>query len=86
MRSPGGILICTDVTGAAREADTFTCAHCNAVVIVKPMTDPAEMGGRCRMCDGLICKRCAARGVCDPFEEKLKRIEASYHARRSYAA
>jgi hypothetical protein len=24
------------------------------------------------------------KGECDPFEEKRRRMEASYHARRSY--
>lgn len=83
MRRPGGYLICTD-PDATQEHDTFSCAHCNAIVTVEPFADPADMGGRCGVCDGLICKTCNATGLCDPLEEKLKRAEASYHARRSY--
>jgi len=80
MRKPGGYSIITDpAMPRAQEADTFTCQHCNHVVFVKPMCDPAEMGGRCTCCDGLICKHCVGKG-CDPMEEKLRRLEA----RRSY--
>lgn len=83
MRNAGGYLLVSGPEGA-KEADTFTCGHCNGVVVVKPMCDPADAGGACRICDSHICKSCAARGVCDPLEEKLKRIEASAEARRSY--
>lgn len=60
------------------ECDTFTCSHCNTIVFVKPKCDPADMGGLCKTCMGLICPRCANKGGCDPHEEKLKRIEARY--------
>lgn len=85
MRRPGGYLICTSFNdGRVQEADTFSCAHCNRIVVVKPMSPPEDMGGRCGCCDKLICANCVERGVCDPLEEKLKRIEASHDARRSY--
>lgn len=84
MRSPGGILICTSVDGAAVEHDTFTCAHCGAIVRVEHRASPEDMGGRCGVCDKLICPRCVKLGRCDPLEEKLKRAESSYEARRSY--
>ena len=58
-----------------QKADTFTCKHCNRIVVVKPFADPADMGGRCTCCDGLICKNCVGKG-CDPMEEKLNRMEA----------
>lgn len=87
MRRPGGYSIITDpALNSPLEADTFTCAHCNSIVTVKPRCDPAEMGGRCYVCDALVCQDCAQKRVCDPLEEKLKRAEASYHARRSYEA
>ena len=82
MRKPGGYSIITDPAFAsAREADTFTCYHCQKIIFVKPLCDPAEMGGRCTICDKLICKHCVGNG-CDPFERKLERLEA----RRSYEA
>lgn len=80
MRKPGGYSIIVDPAfNNPTEADTFTCRHCNTVVRVKPMCDPAEMGGRCTLCDKLICKHCVGKG-CDPFEKKLERLEA----RRTY--
>lgn len=54
------------------ERDTFTCFHCNAVVVVKPMCDPAEMGDLCHSCNRYICRNCAGKG-CMPF---LKKIDA----------
>lgn len=83
MRNPGGYSIITDPETGIKEADTFTCQHCNRVIFVKPFADPASMGGRCSCCDGLICPNCVGKG-CDPMEEKLKRQEASYEALRSY--
>ncbi len=65
-----------------KESDGFVCAHCQQSVFVKPFCDPADMGGWCRICggrnylDGLICDRPSCHEKCDPFEEKLKRIEA----------
>jgi hypothetical protein len=46
------------------------------------MGKPEDAGGLCTVCTGAICPRCVAKGACDPFEEKLKRMEASYQARR----
>lgn len=82
MRNPQGYLIGIN-QGNVQEADTFTCFHCQKIIIVKPLCDPADMGGRCNICDSLICPKCVGQG-CTPWEEKMKKIEASYHARRSY--
>jgi hypothetical protein len=82
MRKPGGYSIVTDpALSRPQEADTFTCGHCQHVVFVKPLCDPADMGGRCTCCDKLICRHCVGKG-CDPMEAKLLRMEA----RRSYEA
>ena len=81
MRRPGGYLIATGPEGPAREADTFTCSHSGRVVIVKPFCDPADMGGRCTICGGLIAKEEVGKG-CDVLERKLLRWEA----RKSYEA
>ena len=62
--------------GMTKEADTFTCGHCQTVVHVRPKTPLEDMGGRCSMCDTLICPQCVKTGCCDPFEKKLKRMEA----------
>ena len=89
MRRPGFYFIVDDPDpqkskGEQRitESDGFVCAHCGQAVFVPPMCDPAAMGGRWSICggndglQGLICPRCEAKGTCDPFEEKLRRVEA----------
>lgn len=76
-----GYATLTDPIYGMKEADTFTCMHCQNVRRVKPMCDPADMGGLCKICMGLICEKCVGKG-CDPFEEKLKRQEKSGLARR----
>jgi len=69
-----GVLITSGPDGVIEE-DTFACGHCGCIVTVKPMCDPADMGGRCTCCDSLICKHCVDKG-CDPMEKKLDRWEA----------
>lgn len=79
-----GLLFSTDRDGRVHEdGETFTCGHCNSVTMVPPMARPEDIGGLCYGCMRAICSRCVDGG-CDPIEEKLQRIEASYHARRSY--
>jgi hypothetical protein len=85
MRNAGGWLCVADPETGNREADTVTCGHCNGVYVVGVKEKAEDIGGLCKLCMRLTCARCTARGVCDPFERKLERAEASYHARRSYA-
>ena len=84
MRKPGGVLIATDVNGSVDETDSFSCGHCNRVVLVPVKCNPDDLGGHCRVCMAMICPACVSTGKCDPLEEKLARAEASYEARRSY--
>ena len=69
-----GYATITDRRGT-REFDTCTCIHCNRVWAIAggPM---ADLGGWCRLCQQPICSHCAARGGCQPFEDKLDRYEA----------
>ena len=83
MRKPQGYAILFDEGGIHKEADSFSCGHCNAITLVKPMMDPADMGGLCKVCMRFVCPRCVGN-ACDVIEKKLERWEASYHARRSY--
>lgn len=83
MRRPGGYALVTRSDGRHIECDTFTCKHCNRIVHVRPKQDPAELGGMCKVCSGLVCSECVGKG-CDEIQRKLDRWEASYHARRSY--
>jgi hypothetical protein len=84
MLRPGGYTFLTDGdTGKVTEGETFTCFHCRSLVMVRAGERPDDLGGFCTICAKHICSRCVGGG-CDPFEKKLKRMEASYHARRSY--
>lgn len=75
MRNAGGYSVIYDPAHSQPiEQDTFTCGHCQRVVFVQPMMDAASMGGRCTVCDTLICQGCLGKG-CEPMEEKLLRME-----------
>lgn len=78
MRKAGGVMICTDENGS-KEIDTFTCASCKTIVLVRP----GDTGYLDWFTNKLICKACVD-GDRSPFEEKLKRMEANAAARRSY--
>lgn len=75
MRGVSGYATITSPEGFKREADTFTCGHCQKVVHIKPMAPLDEVGGRCTVCDTLICPGCVTTGKCEPFEKKLRRLE-----------
>jgi hypothetical protein len=70
-------------TGNQRHS-TFTCGHCNNLNVVKVKCRPEDLGGLCKVCMKLICPGCYKTGMCDPFEEKLKRSEERGIALRSY--
>jgi hypothetical protein len=71
MLRAGGYARIDDPDGSTIECDTFTCAHCNRIVHVKPKQRPEDVGGLCKQCMGLICPHCVGR-ACVPF---LKRID-----------
>lgn len=71
MRKPQGYAVWTGAT-ATREADTVTCCHCNAVVLLTAPLD--QLGGHCRLCDKPVCAACAGK-ACVPFERRLEAIE-----------
>ena len=82
MRNPQGYLVGVSPE-ATSECDTFTCGHCQHIVLVKPMCDPAELGGKCKVCDSLICKHCVGK-TCTPWEKQMEVREARDQALRSY--
>lgn len=82
MRKPGGFAIWSGPESTL-ESDTFTCKHCNQIVFVKPKEDPANVGGMCKQCMGLICPKCASKMTCTPFELKLEKAEARSRFLRS---
>jgi hypothetical protein len=83
MRNPTGQITIVDPSAPTVERDTFTCKHCQRIVAVDPMKDPAESGGFCRICWGLVCKQCNLEGTCSPWERQMEQIEARDRFRRS---
>jgi len=55
---------------------TFTCAHCNRVVIVPLRARPDECGGLCMIEFKPVCPECHQIGTCTPFEKRLEAHEA----------
>jgi hypothetical protein len=80
MRNPQGYA-CITGPDQIKQYDTFTCFHCNAIVHVKPMADPSEIGALCKTCMKLICAQCSGQG-CTPFLKKIEEMEARH--RRSF--
>ena len=79
MPRANGSLIITDPNAPhALEADTYTCAHCNSIIVLHDRNG-ARLNGvavHCYQCDSLMCVRCAEQMRCTPFEKKLEAIEA----------
>lgn len=75
MRRAGGYATISEPGKRIQEADTFTCIHCNSVVIVPPKASASDMGGWCMMCAKPVCKRCAGKG-CSPFLKQIEKSEA----------
>lgn len=83
MRQAQGYTIISGPAPGTGELDSYTCAHCNRVRFVKPMAPANEMPDVCHLCGNkhrpsFICEHCVGKG-CDPFEEKLKRMEKRAH-------
>ena len=63
------------------EFETFTCAHCNAIVRMPHPTPEkkAELAvkdvRKCFGCDSFVCPTCARVPVCKPFERWLEAVE-----------
>lgn len=83
-RAQGGYMIITDPHSRepVKERDTFTCFHCNNIVIIDKAV-PDTLGGFCRLCMKNICTHCADHGACTPFEKKLEQMEAQDRFRRA---
>jgi hypothetical protein len=94
MRKPGGQVT---ITGGGvgptsdpglqslnryKEADTFTCVHCQKVTVVPVRSRPEDIGGLCRQCYGLICPSCVGK-ACRPFEKWLEEVERNVERNRA---
>jgi hypothetical protein len=74
MNRSKGYLVASGPDGSV-EHETFTCAHCSAVVLVRVKAPAHELGGMCHQCDAMICSSCSATGKCEPFEKKIEAYE-----------
>lgn len=82
-RAQKGYLIITDPNASSPfERDTFTCSHCQKVVIVEFKANPDDLGGFCRLCMKSVCPNCVGKG-CHPFEKKLEEMEAKDRFQRA---
>lgn len=75
MLKPGAFTFAVDLDGRTHEGETFMCGHCNRHTHIGPFQRPEDIGGMCKRCMKLTCPECAARGDCDPLEEKINRWE-----------
>jgi hypothetical protein len=66
----------TVLDGHKAYEDFYVCFHCQRTTFVRPREDPAELGGLCKICMRMICKRCVAKERCDPWEKQMERAEA----------
>jgi hypothetical protein len=59
------------------ESATFTCSHCEVVVVMNPNRQRER--GYCRKCDHYVCDTCEARrvasgGECKPFKVMVEEV------------
>lgn len=83
MRNPHGYLTINEPDKPLIEHDTFTCGHCNKIVIVPHKAKASDCGGFCLCCMTTICSNCEKQGSCTPFEKKLEKMEARDRMLRS---
>ena len=80
MRRATNYSTLTDPSGVL-ERDGYTCNHCQRIVHVQPRQRPEDLGGLCKVCDGLICPRCydnrMRKGhVCKTWQAQMDEMEA----------
>ena len=73
MRRAQGIMIVVGDEEVHR--DTFTCPHCERIVIVQPFEDPSVKSGFCLKCYRHTCRWCAQTD-CVPWEKVMEKMEA----------
>lgn len=64
--------------GLLKENDTATCGHCQFVMVLPPAPQGkiiVRVASPCGMCGKFICDRCKAKGICDPWEKQMERME-----------
>lgn len=85
MLKAEGYSIITEPGARAKEHDTFTCAHCQAITFTQPgFNQPLQVAmiqadasvvmkdaGFCRQCYRHICPRCENKLECVPIEKAI---------------
>lgn len=79
LRKPQGQIIITQPDAPTIERDTFQCAHCQYLCIVR--RGSGTIRGFCRMCNAPTCGRNKCSQGCEPFEAKLE----AWEGRRKFA-
>jgi hypothetical protein len=77
---PGGLVWVNDGYTTV-EHESYTCGHCNRIVVVPHKERPENMGDICHGCMHLICADCVGRG-CRPIEKWCEQEEARGRFRR----
>lgn len=72
MAAAAGYIPSLAGAGGLFEADTKTCAHCNATVILHPLRTRAR--GYCASCDAYVCDRPGCGLDCRPFQKIIDDI------------
>ncbi len=75
MRNPGGYLLVVSPGLPDHEQDTFTCPHCNKIVLV-PHGKTAGDFPWCRKEMKPVCEKEGCQVRCDPWERQLEIREA----------
>ena|SRR6267378_3453307 len=62
------------------EAPTYTCSHCQTVVILNPLRTRER--GYCTKCDHYVCDTCnlvrLQTGICKTFNEIIEEVQESF--------
>ena len=64
--------------------DTVQCGHCGRHQQVAKMDQAAKLFDFCRCCMKPTCRRCAAKGYCEPVEKAIERMEKDRRNVESY--
>lgn len=75
MRKPGGQILVVDPGAPVHEQDTFTCIHCNRIVLVKPGLTFTDFAW-CRKCMKPVCEKEICNVRCLPWERQMEITEA----------
>lgn len=67
----------TNIGRSKFEAPTYTCSHCQTVVILNPLRQRER--GHCRKCDHYVCDACnvirIATGECKTFNQIIEEVQ-----------